>query len=54
MPPAVTGWPIAAVGLYTWVIIGKYLDHLPLYRLEQIGARDEVMLSRSSMALAVG
>ena len=39
------------VGLYVWVLIGKYLDHLPLYRLEQIAARDNVMLSRSTMAL---
>ena len=42
------------VGLYVWVLIGKYLDHLPLYRLEQIAARDNVMLSRSTMALALG
>ena len=30
------------------------LDHLPLYRLEQIASRDEVMLSRSTMAQWVG
>ena len=35
-------------------LIGKYLDHLPLYRLEQIAARDQVMLSRSTMAQWVG
>ena len=54
IPPAVIDGGVAAVGLYVWVIIGKYLDHLPLYRLEQIAARDRVMLSRSTMAEWVG
>jgi hypothetical protein len=45
---------MAAVGLLVWVLISKYLDHLPLYRLEQIAARDQVMLSRSTMAEWVG
>jgi transposase len=35
-------------------MIGKYLDHLPLYRLEQIAARDGVILSRSTLADWVG
>ena len=42
------------MGLYVWVLVGKYLDHLPLYRLEQIASRDEVMLSRLTMAQWVG
>ena len=54
IPPAVIDGGMAAVGLYAWVIIGKYLDHLPLYRLEQIAARDRVVLSRSTMAEWVG
>jgi transposase len=37
---------MAAVGLLVWVLISKYLDHLPLYRLEQIAARDQVILAR--------
>jgi hypothetical protein len=45
---------MAAIGLYVWVIISKYLDHLPLYRLEQIAARDRVILSRTTMAEWVG
>lgn len=40
--------------LLAWVIINKYLDHLPLYRLEQIAARDGVILSRSTLADWVG
>ena len=54
IPPAVIDGGLAAVGLYVWVLIGKYLDHLPLYRLEQIAARDNVILSRSTMAQWVG
>ena len=51
IPPTVIDGGLAAVGLYVWILIGKYLDHLPLYRLEQIATRDNVMLSRSTMAL---
>jgi transposase len=54
IPPAVIDGGMAAVGLLTWVMISKYLDHLPLYRLEQIAARDGVMLSRSTLADWVG
>jgi hypothetical protein len=35
-------------------MICKFLDHLPLYRLEQIAARDGVILSRSTLADWVG
>jgi transposase len=31
IPPAVIDGGLAAVGLLAWVIVGKYLDHLPLY-----------------------
>lgn len=54
IPPTVIDGGMAAVGLYVWILIGKYLDHLPLYRLEQIAARDRVILSRSTMAEWVG
>jgi transposase len=54
IPPAVIDGGLAAPGLLTWVIVGKYLDHLPLYRLEQIAARDEVVLARSTLAEWVG
>lgn len=45
---------MAAVGLLTWVMISKFLDHLPLYRLEQMAARDAVILFRSTLADWVG
>jgi transposase len=54
IPPAVIDGGLAAVGLLTWVMISKFLDHLPLYRLEQIAARDGVSLSRSTLADWVG
>jgi transposase len=54
IPPAVIDGGLAAAGLLTWVMIGKFQDHLPLYRLEQIAARDGVTLSRSTLADWVG
>ena len=52
--PAVIDGSLAAPGLLAWVAIGKYLDHLPLYRLEQIAARQQVILSRSTMSEWIG
>ncbi len=54
IPPAVIDGGMAAVGLLSWVMISKFQDHLPLYRLEQIAARDGVALSRSTLADWVG
>lgn len=54
IPPAVIDGGMAAVGLLSWVLINKFEDHLPLYRLEQIAARDGVVLSRSTQAEWVG
>jgi transposase len=54
IPPAIIDGGMAAVGLLTWILISKYLDHLPLYRLEQIAVRDHVILARSTMAEWVG
>ena len=52
--PAVIDGSLAASGLLTWVATSKYLDHLPLYRLEQIAARQQVNLSRSTMSEWIG
>lgn len=54
VPAAIIDGGMAAVGLLTWILISKYLDHLPLYRLEQIAARDRVILARSTLAEWVG
>ncbi len=40
---------LAAPGLLAHVIVSKYADHLPLYRLEKIFARYDVELSRSTL-----
>jgi len=54
IPPAVIDGGMAAIGLLVWVIINKFQDHLPLYRLEQIAAREQVILPRSTLADWVG
>ena len=54
VPAAVINGGMAAVGLLVWILISKYVDHLPLYRLEQIAARQQVILSRSTLADWVG
>ena len=54
VPPVIIDGGMAAVGLLSWIMVSKYVDHLPLYRLEQIAARDKVVLSRSTLAEWVG
>jgi transposase len=52
--PAVIDGSLAAPGLLAWVAVSKYMDHLPLYRLEQIAARQRVNLSRSTLSEWIG
>lgn len=54
IPPAVIDGGLAAPGLLAWVVIQKYLDHLPLYRIEQISTRHGVGIARSTLAEWVG
>jgi transposase len=54
IPAAVIDGGMATVGLLVWVIINKFADHLPLYRIGQIAARQQVVLSRATMADWVG
>jgi transposase len=54
IPAAIIDGGMAAPGLLTWVMISKFMDHLPLYRLEQIAARQQVPLARSTLAEWVG
>ena len=53
-PASVIDGGMAAVGLLVWVLISKFLDHLPLYRLVQIAARQNVPLALSTLADWVG
>lgn len=39
----------ASAGMLSYVVVSKYCDHLPLYRLEQIFARHGAHVSRSTM-----
>jgi len=54
IPAAVIDGGMAAVGLLAWIAACKYLDHLPLYRIEQIAARHGVPLARSTLADWIG
>ncbi|MEB0033262.1 IS66 family transposase, partial [Undibacterium sp. RTI2.1] len=54
IPPAIIDGGLAAPGLHAWVVIQKYLDHLPLYRIEQISARHGAGISRSTLAEWIG
>lgn len=48
--PSVIPKGIATAELLAALIVGKYADGLPLYRLEEIFARQDVELSRTTMA----
>lgn len=45
---------IAGPGLLAHILVGKYCDHLPLYRQSQIYAREGIDLDRSTLAGMVG
>jgi transposase len=52
--PAIIDGGLAAPGLHAWVLIQKFLDHLPLYRIEKISERHGVPIARSTLAQWVG
>ena len=41
---------LAGVGLLAYIIVSKYVDHLPLYRLQQMFLRYNIAINRSTMA----
>ena len=49
MPPRVVPGGYASAGLIAAIVIGKYVDHLPLYRQEQMSARWGAIISRQTM-----
>ena len=49
VPPKPTPGGIAGPGLAAFVVVSKFADHLPLYRLEDILTRHGVYLSRSTL-----
>jgi transposase len=57
LPPVVAPAPArpvvgghASAGLLAWVALSKYVDHLPLHRLEKMSARWGATLTRQTMA----
>lgn len=54
IPAAIIDGGLAAPGLHAWEVIQKYLDHLPLYRIEQISNRHGVGIARSTLAEWIG
>jgi transposase len=49
VPPKPTPGGMAGPGLVAFVVVSKFADHLPLYRLEDILTRHGVSLSRSTL-----
>lgn len=49
-PARVVPGGYASAGLLAWIAISKYVDHLPLYRLEQMSRRWGAQLSRRTMS----
>lgn len=49
VPPKPVPGGIAGPGLVSYVLVSKFTDHLPLYRLEDILFRSGVYLSRSTL-----
>jgi hypothetical protein len=45
---------MATPGLLAWIMISKFADHLPLYRIEQIASRSGVPLAQSTLGDWVG
>jgi transposase len=50
MPPRPIGKSVAGPGLLAYILVSKYVDHLPLYRLQQMFMRYNIHINRSSMA----
>jgi len=49
-PPRVVPGGYASAGLLAWIALSKYVDHLPLYRLEQMSQRWGAAISRRTMS----
>jgi transposase len=48
-PPQAIEKALAGDGLLAHIVVAKYVDHLPLYRLEQIFAREQIDLARTTL-----
>jgi transposase len=50
MPPRPIEKGVAGPGLLAYILVSKYVDHLPLYRLQQMFMRYNIHINRSTMA----
>ncbi len=53
IPSVIDSW-LASPSVLAWIVVSKYLDHLPLYRLESMAERNGVPLPRSTMSEWIG
>lgn len=54
IPPAIINGGLPTAATLAWVMVSKFVDHLPLYRLRQIAERSEVPLAETTLASWVG
>jgi transposase len=54
VPAAIIDGGLASPGLLSWLLVNKFIDHVPLYRIVQIGARSGVDLAGLTLADWVG
>ena len=52
--PSVIEGGLATAALLAWITVSKYVDHLPLYRVERMAARSNVILAGSTQADWIG
>ena len=52
--PSVIDGGLAMPALLAWIVVSRYVDHLPLYRLERQAEHSRVPSSRSTLAKWVG
>jgi transposase len=52
--PTLIDGGMATPGLLAWIMVSKFADHLPLYRIEQIASRSGVPLAQSTLGDWVG
>lgn len=54
VPAQIIDGGLPSARLLAWVGVSKYVDHLPLYRIEAMAAREAVPLARSTLADWIG
>lgn len=50
LPPQLLDGSLLEASLASWLVVSKYADHLPLYRLAEIGKRSGIVFPRSTLS----